>query len=230
MNIGGINMFRFFSRVKTIVSAEFNALLNKAEDPVKLVDQFIIDMEKDIADVEAAVAKQIANEKLLCKQYEEAATLVEKRQSQAIKALESGDEDLARRVLEDKNKQQQQADTLKTSYEESAKLSGELKDKLHEMKDELREMKMKKDSLKARSESAKARAKVNHALSGIGTGAKSGFDRMEEKVMRQEAEAESSEELRSTNKSLDDEIAALDKKSSVDDELAALKAQLKSKE
>lgn len=230
MNIGGINMFRFFSRVKTIVSAEFNALLNKAEDPVKLVDQFIIDMEKDIADVEAAVAKQIANEKLLGKQYEEAATLVEKRQSQAIKALESGDEDLARRVLEDKNKQQQQADTLKTSYEEAAKLSGELKDKLHEMKDELREMKMKKDSLKARSESAKARAKVNHALSGIGTGAKSGFDRMEEKVMRQEAEAESSEELRSTNKSLDDEIAALDKKSSVDDELAALKAQLKSKE
>lgn len=229
-SIGGIVMFRFFSRVKTIVSAEFNALLNKAEDPVKLVDQFIVDMEKDVADVEAAVAKQIANEKLLGKQYDEAVTLLEKRQNQALKALEAGDEDLARRVLEDKNKQQQHADTLKASYDEAAKLSAELKNKLHEMRDELREMKMKKDSLKARSESAKARAKVNHALSGIGTGAKSGFERMEEKVMRQEAEAESSEELRSANKSLDDEIAALDIKSSVDDELAALKAQLKNKE
>lgn len=222
-------MFRFFSRVKTIVSAEFNALLNKAEDPVKLVDQFIIDMEKDIADVEATVAKQIANEKLLGKQYEEAKTLVDKRQSQAMKALEAGDEDLARRVLEDKNKQQQHVDILATSYEEAANLSKELKGKLHEMKDELREMKMKKDSLKARAESAKARAKVNHTLSGIGNGAKSGFERMEEKVMRQEAEAESSEELRSANKTLDDEIAALDKKSSVDEELAALKAQLHNK-
>ncbi len=194
-----------------------------------MLDQFIIDMEKDIADVEAAVAKQIANEKLLSKQYDEAVALVTKREEQAMKALEAEDEDLARRVLEDKNKHQQQADSLKSSLDEASKLSGELKTKLTEMKDEYRDMNIRKDSLKARSESAKARAKVNRTMSGIGTGAKSGFDRMEEKVMRSEAEAETTEELRNVNKTLDDELAALDKSSGVDDELAALKAKMKQK-
>ncbi|WP_096156545.1 PspA/IM30 family protein [Bacillus sp. FJAT-45066] len=222
-------MFRFFNRVRTVVSSELNALLNKAEDPGKMLDQFILDMEKDIADVEAAVAKQIANEKILSKQYAEAADLVAKREEQAIKALQSGDEDLARRVLEDKNKQQAQAQSLDLLVEEATKLSEELKEKLREMKDELRDMKMKKDSLKARSESAKARAKVNRTMSGIGTGAKAGFERMEEKVMHHEAQAEASEELRSANKSLDDELALLDRTSSVDDELAALKAKLEKK-
>jgi phage shock protein A len=208
------------------VSSELNSLLNKAEDPGKMLDQFILDMEKDISEVEASVAKQIANEKMLNKQYEEAAAMVAKREEQAVKALEAGDESLARRVLEDKNKQQSQADSLKQLLDEAVKLSEELKEKLREMKDELKEMRMKKDSLKARSESAKARAKVNRTLSGIGTGAKSGFERMEEKVLGDEAAAEASEELRSENKTLDDELAALDQSSSVDSELAALKAKL----
>ena len=219
-------MFRFFNRVRTVVSSELNALLNKAEDPGKMLDQFILDMEKDISDVEAAVAKQIANEKVLSKQYAEASDLVAKREDQAMKALQSGDEDLARRVLEDKNKQHAQAESLQLLLVEATKLSEELKEKLREMKDELRDMKMKKDSLKARSESAKARAKVNRTMSGIGTGAKAGFERMEEKVMHHEAQAEASEELRSANKTLDDELAVLDRSSSVDDELAALKAKL----
>lgn len=223
-------MFRFFNRVRTVVSSELNSLLNKAEDPGKMLDQYLIDMEKDISDVEASVAKQIANEKLLKKQYDEVAEIVAKREDQAMKALESGDEDLARRVLEDKNKQQVQRDSLKESHQESAKLSEELKDKLREMKDEFRDMNMKKDSLKARSESAKARSKVNESLSSIGSsGARGGFNRMEEKVMRQEAEADASGELRSENKSLDDELAALDKSSGVDSELEALKAKLNQK-
>ncbi|RNA69341.1 PspA/IM30 family protein [Alteribacter keqinensis] len=222
-------MFRFFNRVRTIVSSELNALLNKAEDPSKMLDQFIVDMEKDIADVESAVAKQIANEKLLHRKFEEAVSYTAKREEQALAALESDDEALARRVLEDKNKQQANADALKQSYEEAQKLSAELKDKMREMKAEHDEMKMKKDSLKARSESAKARAKVNRAMSGIGDSAKSGFERMEEKVLQNEAEAESSEELRSLNKSLDDELAGLETSSSVDRELAALKEKMQKK-
>ncbi|GAF65748.1 PspA/IM30 family protein [Alkalihalobacillus trypoxylicola] len=221
-------MFRFFNRVRTIVSSELNSLLSKAEDPVKMVDQFILDMENDIAEVEAAVAKQIANEKLLNKQYEEAAALVSKREEQAMAALEAGDENLARKALEDKNKHNDHAESLKASWGEAHKLSEELKDKLREMNEELREMRMKKDSLKARSESAKARTKVNRSLSGVG-GSKAGFDRMEQKVMQSEAEAASSEELRNVNRSLDDELAALTSTSSVDSELEALKAKLNSK-
>ncbi|ADU32049.1 PspA/IM30 family protein [Evansella cellulosilytica] len=222
-------MFRFFNRVRTIVASEVNSLLNKAEDPAKMLDQFLADMEKDLAEVESAVAKQIANEKVLKNKYEEAVAYVNRREEQALKALESGDEELARRVLEDKNKQQGNADSLKLSYEEAQKLSAELREKLQEMKEEYNEMKMKKDSLKARSESAKARSKVNKTMSGIGSGAKAGFERMEEKVIHHEAEAETSEEMRSVNRTLDDELKQLDRNSAVDNDLAALKAKLQNK-
>ncbi|SDJ65844.1 PspA/IM30 family protein [Salimicrobium halophilum] len=220
-------MFKFFNRVKTVVGSELNAMLDKAEDPVKMLEQFMRDMENDIRDAESAVAKQIANEKMLKRKYDDAQAMVEKRMSQAEKAIEAGDEDLARRAIEDKNNQQEQADQMKESYERAKKDSEQLRTKLDEMKKEYQEMKLKKDSLKARAESAQTRTKMNRTMSDIGSDeSRQGFERMEEKVMQYEAEAETSEDLRSDNRSLDDEFDALDKKDSVDDELAALKKKM----
>ncbi|MDQ0231391.1 PspA/IM30 family protein [Metabacillus malikii] len=220
-------MFKFFKRVKTVVDSELNALLDKAEDPVKMLEQFMRDMESDIRDAESAVAKQIANEKMLQKKYEDAQKMVDKRDEQALKAVEAGNDDLARRALEDKKLHSQTAETLKESYERAKLDSAAVRKKLDEMKAEYYQMKLKKDSLKARAESAKARTKMNRTLSGIGTDdSKRGFERMEEKVLQFEAEAETSEDIRSSNRSLDDEFETLDKTSAVDDELAALKRKL----
>ncbi|WP_226527796.1 PspA/IM30 family protein [Metabacillus niabensis] len=219
-------MFKLFKRVKTVVDSELNALLDKAEDPVKMLDQFMRDMETDIREAESAVAKQIANEKMLQKKFEDAGKMVQKRDEQAIKAIEAGNDDLARRALEDKKIHQQTLDTLKESYERAKLDSDTLRKKLDEMKAEYNEMKLKKDSLKARAESAKTRTKINRTLSGIGSDeSKRGFERMEEKVLQYEAEAETSEDMRSSNKSLDDEFAALET-NDIDDELAALKKKL----
>ena len=219
-------MFKLFKRVKTVVDSELNALLDKAEDPVKMLEQFMRDMESDIRDAETAVAKQIANEKMLQKKYEDATKMVEKRDEQAIKAIEAGNDDLARRALEDKKIHSQTADTLKESYDRAKLDSDSVRKKLDEMKAEYYEMKLKKDSLKARAESAKTRTKMNRTLSGIGSDdSKRGFERMEEKVLQYEAEAETSEDMRSSNRSLDDDFAALEK-NDVDDELAAVKRKL----
>ncbi|OAS87770.1 MULTISPECIES: PspA/IM30 family protein [Metabacillus] len=219
-------MFKLFKRVKTVVDSELNALLDKAEDPVKMLEQFMRDMESDIRDAETAVAKQIANEKMLQKKYEDATKMVEKRDEQAIKAIEAGNDDLARRALEDKKIHSQTADTLKESYDRAKLDSDSVRKKLDEMKAEYYQMKLKKDSLKARAESAKTRTKMNRTLSGIGSDdSKRGFERMEEKVLQYEAEAETSEDMRSSNRSLDDDFAALEK-NDVDDELAALKRKL----
>ncbi|MGM7721538.1 PspA/IM30 family protein [Metabacillus sp. Hm71] len=219
-------MFRLFKRVKTVVDAELNALLDKAEDPVKMLEQFMRDMEADIRDAESAVAKQIANEKMLQKKYEDAQKMVEKRDEQAIKAVEAGNDDLAKRALEDKKIHKQTADTLKESFERAKLDSDSLRKKLDEMKAEYYEMKLKKDSLKARAETAKTKTKINRTLSGIGSDeSRRGFERMEEKVLQYEAEAETSEDMRTANRSLDDEFAALEK-NDVDDELAALKRKL----
>ncbi|QGQ48199.1 PspA/IM30 family protein [Metabacillus sediminilitoris] len=219
-------MFKLFKRVKTVVDSELNALIDKAEDPVKMLEQFMRDMESDIRDAESAVAKQIANEKMLQKKYEDAQKMVEKRDEQAVTAIEAGNDDLARRALEDKKIHKQTADTLKESYDRAKLDSDSLRKKLDEMKAEYYEMKLKKDSLKARAETAKTKTKINRTLSGIGGDeSKRGFERMEEKVLQYEAEAETSEDMRSANRSLDDEFEALEK-NDVDDELAALKRKL----
>ncbi|MGG3927256.1 PspA/IM30 family protein [Metabacillus fastidiosus] len=219
-------MFKFFKRMRTVVESELNAMLDKAEDPVKMLDQFMREMEADIREAEAAVAKQIANEKMLERKYEDAKKMVEKRQQQAMTAVEAGNDELAKRALEDKKIHSQTADTLKESFDRAKLDSTTLRKKLDEMKAEYHEMKLKKDTLKARAESAKTRTKINRTMSGIGGDeSRRGFERMEEKVLQYEAEAETSEDIRSSNRSLDDEFAALEK-NDVDDELAALKREM----
>ncbi|RDW16350.1 phage shock protein A [Oceanobacillus arenosus] len=219
-------MFKFFKRVKTVVGSELNAMLDKAEDPVKMLDQYMRDMGEDIREVEAAVAKQIANEKMLKRKANDALALVQKRQEQAEKAVEAGNDDLARRALQDKKDHDATAIALNESWERAKADADLLRDRLDEMKKEYQEMNLKRDTLKARAESAQVRTKINRTMSSIGDdAAKRGFERMEEKVMRFEAEAETSEDLSQASRSLDDEFEDLIK-NDVDDELAALKQKM----
>ncbi|WP_135548629.1 PspA/IM30 family protein [Paenibacillus cymbidii] len=219
-----------FKRLRDMTMASINDLLDKAEDPVKMLNQFLRDMEEDILEAEAAVAKQIAIEKKFKQQYEEAEELVTRREEQAMKALEQGNEDLARRALQDKKEQQARYDELKTLYTTAKANADQLRSQLSEMKDEFGKMKNKKDLLIARAETAKAQKSINQAMTGFGVdNAAKGFDRMTEKVMQMEAEAQASSELRGSNRSLDDELAQLDKSGGVDDELAALKARVAAK-
>ncbi|RDW21557.1 PspA/IM30 family protein [Oceanobacillus chungangensis] len=219
-------MFKFFKRVKTVVGSELNAMLDKAEDPVKMLDQYMRDMGEDIREVEAAVAKQIANEKMLKRKANDALVMVQKRQEQAEKAVEAGNDDLARRALQDKKDHDATAIALNESWERAKADADLLRERLDEMKKEYQEMNLKRDSLKARAESAKVRTKINRTMSSIGDDAsKRGFERMEEKVMRFEAEAETSEDLSQASRSLDDEFEDLIK-NDVDDELAALKQKM----
>ncbi|TCP54722.1 phage shock protein A (PspA) family protein [Tumebacillus sp. BK434] len=218
-----------FKRLRDLTMANINALLDKAEDPVKMLDQYLRDMEEDIQDAESAVAKQIAVEKKLQQQYLEAEELATKREAQALQALEAGNEDLARRALVDKKAMAEKAADFKAQYESAKTVADGLRGKLGEMKEQLGEMKNKRDTLKARAEAAKAQKQINQTLSGIGSNnAAAGFSRMEDKVLQLEAEAEASNEV-SGSKSLDREFAELNKNntSEIDAELEALKAKLK---
>lgn len=216
-----------FKRLRDLTMASINDLLDKAEDPVKMLNQFLRDMEEDIQEAEVAVAKQIALEKKFKQQVEEAQEMVSKRDEQALKALEQGNEDLARRALQDKKEHQSRYDELKRQYDIAKANADQLRAQLEEMKDEFGKMKTKRDLLIARAEAAKAQKQINRAMSGFGTdSASKGFGRMEDKVLQLEAEAEASGELRSKGRSLDDELSQLDKNDGVEDELAALKRKL----
>ena len=215
-----------FKRIRDITLATINDLIDRSEDPVKMLNQYIRDMEDEIAEAEVAVAKQIAVEKKLLHQYEEAAEMVQKREEQAMKALAAGNEDLARRALQDKKVHASKAEEFKVHYENAKSNAEQLRARLKEMKEELEKMKNRRETLVARAETAKAQKKVNEAMSGIGkNSASKGFERMQEKVLQLEAEAKASMELSLDDRSLDDELSALDQ-SDIDLELAQLKAKL----
>lgn len=222
-------MFKFFKRMKTVVGSELNAMLDKAEDPVKMLDQFMRDMEADIKEAEGAVAKQIANEKILKRKANDAEAMVGKRQQQAEKAVEAGDDDLARRALEERTENEKQATLLNESWVKAKQDADEIKEKLDQMKKEYSQMRLKKDALKARAETAQTRTKMNRSLSHIGGDeSRKGFERMEEKVIQFEAEAETTEDLSQSGQTLDEEFEKLEG-SNVDKELAALKEKMKKK-
>jgi phage shock protein A len=215
-----------FKRIRDISAAAINDMLDKTEDPVKLLNQYLRDMEDDITDAEISVAKQISIEKKFKHQLEKTLEMANKRGKQAMKALESGNEDLARRALQDKKEHEEKAEEFKVQYEQTKSNADQLRKQLQEMKDEFNKMKNRKDTLVARAETAKAQKHINQAMSGFGkdNGAK-GFDRMNEKVLQMESEAEASQDLKESNRSLDDELDSLGK-DDVDDELAALKARM----
>lgn len=215
-----------FKRIKDVALANINDLIDRAEDPEKMVEQYLRDMGEDLRDAESAVSKAIANRMKFERLIAEEKEMVEKRQQQAVQALEAEKEDLARRALEDKNMHQEKLDGYQQQYEMAKAQAEKLQHQLREMKSKYDEMKNKKDMLKARAQSAKAQREMNAAMSGISSdNAVRGFERMEDKVNQLEAEASASESMLDENRSLDDELESLGR-SNVDDELAALKAKL----
>lgn len=221
-----------FKRLRDLTLSNVYSLIEKAEDPIKLTDQYIRDMQEDLEDAEKAVAAQIALEKKFKQLYEEQAQLVEKRGEQAHVAAQAQNIDLARRALEEKKSAEAKAAEYKTSFDSNKAMADNLRGKLSEMRQALTDMKNKRETIAARYSAAKAQEQINKSMSGFGTdSANAGLKRMEDKMLQMEARAEASNELHDAKgKSLDDEFAALSKDKGVDDELAALLKQYEKKE
>ncbi|MCP3778580.1 PspA/IM30 family protein [Paenibacillus sp. MZ03-122A] len=219
-----------FKRLRDLTMSNINAIIDKAEDPIKMTDQYIRDMQEDLEDAEKAVAAQIAIEKRFKQQYEEQAALVKKREEQAHTAAKAQNVDLARRALEEKKSAEQKMNEFKAGYEQNKAAADNLRGKLDEMRRQLTEMKNKRETLVARYNAAKAQTEINKAMNGFSSDtATAGLKRMEEKMLQAEARAEASNEMSSKERSLDEEFKELDKKSAVDDELAALLKQYENK-
>ncbi|MFC5649756.1 PspA/IM30 family protein [Paenibacillus solisilvae] len=216
-----------FKRLRDLTLSNVYALIEKAEDPIKLTDQYIRDMTEDLEDAEKAVASQIALEKKFKQLYEEQAALVQKRTEQAHTAAKAQNIDLARRALEEKNSAEQKMNEYQASYSQNQLLANNLREKLSDMRKQLTDIKNKRETLSARYQAAKTQTEINKALNGFGAdSASAGLKRMEEKMLQMEAQAEASNELyNSKGKSLDDEFAELGKNDKVEDELAALLKQ-----
>ncbi|MDW8295663.1 MAG: PspA/IM30 family protein [Raineya sp.] len=220
-----------FGRIGDIIRANINDLLDKAEDPVKMIKQMVIDMQEAVTKATAGLAQAMAQEKKLQRDYEKFEAMSKEWENKAMTALQAGNEDLARKALAKKAEADQQAATYKQMYEQAAQTTATLKTQVEQLKAKLDEARMKESTLIARSQAAKAQKEI---AKNIGTfdhsSISSKFAKFEEKILKQEAEAQAFTQLAEGSTSLDDEFKALEKNATVEDELAKLKAKLANKQ
>ena len=214
-----------FDRISRVVRANLNDVVSKAEDPEKILEQSIIDMQEDLVQLRQAVAQAIATQKRTQQQYNQTESEANNWKSRAQLALQKGDENLAKEALVRKKAQADTAAALKATLDTQSTQVDTLKRNLIGLESKISEAKTKKDMLKARISAAKANEQLQNAVGRMGTSsAASAFERMEEKVLMMEARAQSVQEL--TGNNLEQQFAALEGSSDVDDELMAMKAQL----
>jgi phage shock protein A len=214
-----------FDRVSRVVRANLNAAVSSAEDPEKILEQAIIDMQEDLVQLRQAVATAIASQKRTQQQMNQANTEAENWQRRAKLALEKGDENLAREALSRRKTNVETATALKTQLDQQSGTVDTLKRNLIALEGKISEAKTKKDMLKARASAAKANEQLQKTVGGLGTSSAMGaFERMEEKVLQMEARSQAAAELAGAD--LESQFAQLESGSDVDDELAALKSQL----
>jgi len=214
-----------FDRVSRVVRSNLNAAVSAAEDPEKILEQALIDMQEDLVQLRQAVATAIASQKRMQQQYNQAQTEANNWQQRAQLALQKGDENLAREALTRKKTQSEMATSLKTQLDQQTATVDTLKRNLIALEGKISEAKTKKDMLKARASAAKANEQLQGTMGRMGTSTAMGaFERMEEKVLQMEARSQAAAEL--AGSSLEEQFAMLESGSDVDDELAAMKAQL----
>ena len=217
-------MAGIFARISDIFKANINDLLDKAEDPEKMIKQMVIEMEEAVNKATTAVGSAIANEKMLEKQHAEKQKLVGEWQQRAVKAVNAGRDDLARQALEKKNMFDKAATDLEGPLAEAQKTAVTMRSQLDQLKVKLDEARVRQGTLIARHQAAQAKKQISSSLAGIGDGAFANFDKYEQKVLKAESEAEAMSQLAGDTTSLDDEFKKLEAGSSVEDELALLKA------
>ena len=214
-----------FDRLSRVVRANVNDLVSKAEDPEKVLEQAVIDMQEDLVQLRQAVARSIATQKRTEQQYNKNQSEANTWQQRAQLALSKGDENLAREALVRKKSFAETAASLKQQLDGQSSQVATLKRNLIALESKISEAKTKKDMLRARANAAKANRQLQDSMNNLGTSSAMGaFERMEDKVMQLEAESETAAELGGTG--IEQQFAELEAGSGVDDELAAMKAQL----
>lgn len=220
------------TRFKDIMNSNINALLDKAEDPEKMIDQILRDLNSDLGNVKAETASIMAVEKRAKRELDECIEEMNRMEKYAVKALEAGNEDDARKFLEKKK----ELETKETGLDESYKLAIANSTKMREMYDKLvgdiGELESRKSMLKGKMSVAKTQDRINKIGSSADSANKSisAFERMEEKANRALDEADAMAELNKGNKDDIEDLAAkynTPENTDIDDELAALKEKLK---
>lgn len=213
------------SRLWQLIRANLNSLVSQAEDPEKILEQVLMDMQEDLLQLRQAVAQAIATQKRTERQYTQARDTQEEWYRRAQLALQKGQEGLARDALTRRKSYLETSTATRLQLDQQTQIVDGLRRNMRQLEVKISEMKAKKDLYTARARSAKAAEKLNQALGNMSaSGAWTAFERMEDQVIQLEARSEASASLTSTE--LERQFAALEAGGDVEAELAAMKAQL----
>ena len=216
-----------FDRLMTMIRANLDQMLSKAEDPQKVLDLAILDMQRALVDAKKQVAVVIADERRLHKQAREAAGAAAQWEQKAMLAVRSGADELARAALVRKKEHDDLAAMYGEQWQAQKNSSDALRSALVGLSQKISEAHRTRRMLVARMRRAEAQRTINATLMGLNaSGHEGALHRMEERVSQIEAEAESTLELGGGfEPSLEAQFKALEA-SSVDDDLAALKQRM----
>jgi len=214
-----------FSRTRDIVAANFADLLDKADDPAKMIRMIILEMEETLVEVRASAARTIADQKEMRRHVMKLEGLQAGWTEKAELALSKDREDLAKAALGERQKAADMADQLKAEIEVLDDALRASEEDIAKLQNRLREARSKQANVQTRLESANNRYRLREMYAGAKTqDALSRFDELERRADEAEGRAEAMG--LGVVRSLDDEINELRQSDRVDEELAALKRRL----
>ncbi len=216
-----------FQRLSDLLKSNINDLIDRAEDPEKMVKQIIIDMQKELNKSTQAYGKAKASEKLAEKQYQNAVAVSASWEAKAKAALAQGDQEMAKKALEKKVKADADVANYKEMYETISTQTDAIGDQVEVLKAKLEEAKSRQAMLIARSQMADTQKNLAKSVGGFDpSSAIEKFDRMEEKVVRKEAEADAFAEIAGADDDTAESFEQIETNAKVDAELQRLMAEM----
>lgn len=216
-------------RFRDIMSSNINALLDKAENPERMIDQYLRDLNRDLGKVKSETASIMAAEKRAKRELEECQTDIVNMQKYAVKALEAGNEEDARKFLGKKAELTAKEADMKTAHELAAANTVQMRQMHDKLVSDIGELESRRSILKGKASVAKTQKKVNEFTSSMGGAGRSmsAFDRMESRINQELDEASAMAELnKGTGVDIKELTSKYDSDTQVENELSALKAQL----
>jgi len=225
--LDGVAFMGIFSRTRDIIAANFNDLLDNADDPAKMIRMIILEMEETLVEVRASAARTIADQKEMHRHCVKLDRLQADWAEKAQLALSKDREDLARAALVEKKKAADTAEQLKAEIAVLDDALRSYEDDIQKLQNRLREARSRQTAIAARLESAENRVKLRTLMSTERTDeALARFDQLERRVDYAEGRADALSIAEGGKPSLADEIAALAGDDAVDDELEQMKKAL----
>lgn len=218
-----------FRRLSDMLKSNVNDLIDRAEDPEKMVKQIILDMQKELNKATQNYGKAKASERLAEKKYLDAKKVSESWENKAKAALSQGDSDLAKQALARKVKADEDVAAYKEMYDSISAQTEAIGDQVEVLKSKLDEAKARQAMLIARSQMAETQKNLAKSTGGFdGNSAMEKFNRMEDKVRVKEAEAAAFTEIAGVGEDaeLNDAFEKMESAAKVDAELARLMAEM----